>query len=146
NLLIIWTGGKIAWNKATKDFDWDCTTALPPTLAGAFKGEEPLYQDLRWAREEVQRSRKDPRFAMVLAKLSAAIRGRSLDEIFGDDVRERQRSRRVLEAGMTVLLLLTTIAGWLWWRESQAHSEAIRRSGNLDWLLGARAQDDQNDI
>jgi hypothetical protein len=35
NMLIVWTGGEVAWNKATKDFDWDRTNALPPTVAGA---------------------------------------------------------------------------------------------------------------
>lgn len=63
-------------------------------LAGVFKGDEPLYHDLRWAREEVHLSRKHPGFAIVLAKLSAAIRERSLDEIFGEDVREQRRTRR----------------------------------------------------
>jgi hypothetical protein len=107
NMLIIWTGGELVWNNARKDFDWDSTNSLPQTLAGVFKGDEPLYQDLRWAREEIQLSRKDSRFATVLAKLSAAIRGRSLDEIFGDDVREQRRSRTFLWAGITLLLLAT---------------------------------------
>jgi TIR domain len=82
NMLIVWTGGEVVWNKAKKDFDWNRTNALPPMLAGVFKGEEPLYENLCWAREDVQLSGKDPRFATALAKLSAAIRGRSLDEIF----------------------------------------------------------------
>jgi tetratricopeptide (TPR) repeat protein len=135
NMLIVWTGGEVAWNKATKDFDWDRTNALPPTVAGAFKGEEPLYQDLRWAREEVQLSRKDPRFATVLAKLSAAIRGRSLDEIFGDDVREQRRSRRLLQLGITVLLLATTFAGWRWWREVQQTKAAEYARDQGDGLI-----------
>jgi hypothetical protein len=75
NMLIVWTGGELVWHKAKKDFDWDRTSSLPTTLAGVFKGEEPLYHDLRWAREEVQLSRKHPGFATALAKLSAAIRG-----------------------------------------------------------------------
>jgi tetratricopeptide (TPR) repeat protein len=124
HMLIVWTGGEVAWNKAKKDFDWDRNTALPPTLAGVFKSEEPLYQDLRWAREEVQLSRKHPRFVTVLAKLSAAIRGRSLDEMFGDDVREQRRSRRFLKLGITILLLATAFAGWRWWGEMQARQEA----------------------
>src|SRR4029077_20413560 len=88
------------------------------------KGDEPLYQDLRWAREDVHLSRKHPAFATALAKLSAAIRGRSLDEIFGDDVREQRRTRRFLWAGITVLLLATIFAGWRWWGEVQARQEA----------------------
>jgi hypothetical protein len=51
------------WNKARKDFDWDHTTALPPALAGVFKGDEPLYCDLRWARKEVHLTRKHSGFA-----------------------------------------------------------------------------------
>jgi WD40 repeat protein len=120
NLLIVWTGGELVWNKARKDFDWDHTTSLPPMLAGVFKGEEPLFCDLRWARKEVHLSRKHPGFATALAKLSAALRGRSLDEIYGEDVREQRRTRRLLWAGITVLLLATIFAGWQWWGEVQA--------------------------
>jgi TIR domain len=87
NMIIVWTGGNLAWNTATKDFDWERTTALPKLLAGAFGGEEPLYQDLRWARNETHLSGRDPRFATAVASLSAAIRGRSLDEIFASDTR-----------------------------------------------------------
>jgi TIR domain len=40
NMLIVWTGGEVVWNKARKDFDWDRTNSLPPMLAGVFKGNE----------------------------------------------------------------------------------------------------------
>jgi hypothetical protein len=40
NLLIVWTGGEVTWKN---DFDWDRNTALPATLAGVFKGEEPNF-------------------------------------------------------------------------------------------------------
>jgi hypothetical protein len=74
-MLILWTGGDLVWDEARKDFAWDKTTALPALLAGKFKGEEPLYEDLRWAATKaVHRSRKHPQFASALAKLSAAIR------------------------------------------------------------------------
>jgi hypothetical protein len=65
-MLIVWTGGEVVWSRAQKDFDWSRTTSLPPMLAGVFKGEEPLYQDLRWARTEVELSRKHPKFAGAL--------------------------------------------------------------------------------
>src|SRR5580704_5134706 len=48
-MLIVWTGGDLVWDKARKDFAWDKTTSLPALLVGTFEGEEPLYQDLRWA-------------------------------------------------------------------------------------------------
>jgi len=123
-MLIVWTGGEIVWNRARKDFAWDKTTALPTLLAGAFDGEEPLYQDLRWAREEVHLSRKHPQFASALAKLSAAIRGKSLDEIFGEDLREQRRTLRFLWTGITILLLALLLAGWGFWGQFQARIEA----------------------
>jgi WD domain, G-beta repeat/TIR domain len=123
-MLIVWTGGDLVWDKARKDFAWDKTTALPNLLARTFEGEEPLYQDLRWAREEVHLSRKHPQFASALAKLSAAIRGQSLDEIFGEDVREQRRSLRFLWAGITILLLAILLASWGWRAEFQARNAA----------------------
>src|SRR5271166_2062404 len=123
-MLIVWTGGDVIWDKTRKDFAWDKTTALPALLVGTFGGEEPLYQDLRWAREEMQLSRKHPKFADTLAKLSAAIRGQSLDEIYGDDVREQRRRLRFLWTGITILLLALLLAGWGWWAEFQARNAA----------------------
>ena len=123
-MLIVWTGGNLAWNKVTRDFDWEQTTALAPLLTGAFDGDEPLYLDLRWARTEVDLSRKNPKFASALARLSAAIRERDLDEIFGEDVREQRRSLRFLRAGITILFLATLFAGWGWWAESLARHVA----------------------
>ena len=82
-----------------------------PLLTGAFDGDEPLYLDLRWARTEVDLSRKNPKFASALARLSAAIRERDLDEIFGEDVREQRRSLRFLWAGITILFARNTFRG-----------------------------------
>ena len=152
-ILIVWTGGELVWDKARRGFAWDKTTALAPSLAGAFEGEEPLYQDLRWARTEVDLSRKHPKFASALAKLSAAIRGRSLDEIFGDDIREQRRTHLILWAGITMLFLATLFAGWRWWGELQARQEAGRERNaavlelaDVDWQMGARARDEQKDV
>ena len=112
SILIVWTGGDLVWDDGNHEFDWDHTNALPRLLAGVFEGNEPLYLDLRWAREQVHFSRKHPSFAAGLAQLSAAIRDRNLDEIFGEDVREQRRTRNFLWAGMMVLLLATIFAGW----------------------------------
>ena len=144
--LIVWTGGDLVWDNDKKDFDWDQTTALPRMLAGAFDGEEPLYLDMRWARSEGDLSRKHPKFANALARLSAAISGRSLDEIFGDDVREQRRTLQLLWTGITLLVLATLFAGWRWWGEFQAGREAVRQLGNVDWLLGVRARDNQKNV
>jgi hypothetical protein len=49
--LIVLTDGEIASDVAAGDFGWTRTTALSPIFRGRFR-EEPLYVDLRWAREE----------------------------------------------------------------------------------------------
>src|SRR6202008_3136955 len=107
----------------TQDFDWCRTNALPELLAGAFDGHQPLYLDLRWARTEVQLTRKHPEFALSVARLSAAIRGRSLDQIFGDDVREQRRRLMFLALVFATLFLATAFAGWRWWGELRARHE-----------------------
>jgi hypothetical protein len=129
NLLIVWTGGEIVWNNARKDFDWDQTTSLPPVLAGVFKGETPLYHDLRWAREEVHLTRKHHAFATALAKLSAAIRGRSLDEIFGEDVREQRRTRRFLWSCYWRRSSRVGGGGWKSWPAKRPKMLGIRLTG-----------------
>jgi WD40 repeat protein len=147
-ILIVWTGGELVWDKLKKDFDWDQTNALPHLLTGVFGGEEPLYLDLRWARTEVQLSRKHPEFAYAVAKLSASIRGRSLDEVFGEDVREQRRSLRLLWAGIIVAIALAVVA---WQQRNHAIAETqtaerqrdralITQSRLLSYLSGQATQ------
>jgi hypothetical protein len=113
--LIVWTGGDLVWDNDKKDFDWDRTTALPRMLVGAYEGDEPLYLDMRWARSEEDLSRKHPKFANALARLSAPIRGRDLDELVGDDVREQRRILNYLWIGIAGLSLAILIAGLALW-------------------------------
>ena len=106
-------------------------------LVGALDGEEPLYLDLRWARTEADLSHRHPQFARAVARLSAAIRGRNLDEIFGDDVREQRRTRRFLWIGIGIMLLATVFAGWRWWGEflPKMQRRSKRESRRADVLL-----------
>lgn len=127
NMLIVWTGGDLVWETTLQEFDWRRTTALPQVLTAVFAGNMPLYRDLRWARREMHLSSSHPEFASAVAQLSAAIRGRSLDEIFGDDVRERRRTLRLTWAATTILLLATLLAGWQW--RSAVAAEQKTRDG-----------------
>jgi len=92
-VLILLLDGEIAWSEAAADFDPDRTTALPPALHGAFAAE-PLWLDLRWTGGGPV-SRRDPRLLDAVARLSAVLRGVSLDEIAGEDLRQHKRTRRV---------------------------------------------------
>jgi WD domain, G-beta repeat len=123
-MLIVWTGGDLIWDKARKDFAWDKTTALPSLLARTFEGEEPLYQDLRWAKRK----------SIFLANIHSLLahwqsfrplsEGKAPTKKFGEDVREQRRSLRFLWAGITILLLAILLASWGWRAEFQARNAA----------------------
>jgi hypothetical protein len=89
NILIALTGGHVAWDEKAGDFDWATTDALPQTLAGKFKAE-PLWVDLTWVHSAQHLSARDPRFQQAIARLAAPLHGKSLDEIAGEEVRQRE--------------------------------------------------------
>jgi len=108
NILIVLTEGTIVWGDAG-DFDWSRTDAMPPALAGAFKSE-PLWVDLTWARKAEQLSERDPRFQQAVAMLAAPLHGKSLDEIAGEEVRQHRKTRRLVQAVVSVVVLLAAAA------------------------------------
>ena len=63
------TGGEWAWDAAAGDFTED-STAVPDALRGVFV-EEPLYLDLRWARDDLHLSLRHARFRDAIAQLAA---------------------------------------------------------------------------
>jgi hypothetical protein len=73
-LLIVLTAGTITWDQASGDFAWRSTDALPSELSGWFR-EEPLWVDLRWAREASRLSPRNPRLQDAVATLAAPLRG-----------------------------------------------------------------------
>ncbi len=108
-ILIVLTAGEIEWVDEVHDFDWERSTALHPALHGAF-GDEPLYLDLRWARSDPELTLRHGRFRQAVAELAAPIHGRKLEELEGDDVRERRKLQRATGAGVLVLVLLLVVA------------------------------------
>lgn len=121
-ILIVLTEGEIHWDEAASDFDWKRTDALPGVLRGSFKAE-PLYLDLRWTRLAENFSARDPRFVDAVARISAILRGMSLDEIAGEDVRQHRRTRRIAAAAVAsiVAFALAAAAGGVYaWRQQVA--------------------------
>ncbi|MGX9884490.1 TIR domain-containing protein [Streptomyces sp. NPDC002276] len=111
-LLIGWTDGTLVWDSDRASFDWSRTDALPhEELARAFGGE-PRWVDLRWLRSPEQAS-SDPRLIECMAEFVAPLTGRSKDELIGDHVRQRRRTRHWVQATLTLLttLLLLAVAG-----------------------------------
>ena len=89
-ILIVMTEGEIQWGDDGADFNWEETTALPRSvLAGVF-ASEPLWIDLRWAREEkqVKLDHSNERFMHAVAQLSSPIRDLDVEELVGADFKE----------------------------------------------------------
>jgi WD40 repeat protein len=145
-LLVVVTDGEAVWDDAAGDFDWDRTTALPRSLAGAFD-EEPRYIDLRWARTEEHLSLAHPRFREAVADLAAPMHRRAKDELVGEDVRQHKRTvwlARSAIASLTVLTLLAAGAAVLYaGQRNFARSETVRARRQTDLatsrLLAAEA-------
>jgi WD40 repeat protein len=104
-LLIVLTAGTIVWDRANGDFEWRSTDALPRRLSGWFR-EEPLWVDLRWAREASRLSHRDPRLQDNVATLAAPIRGIPKDDLVGRDIVLHRRTVRLTQAALALLILL----------------------------------------
>lgn len=107
-LLIAKTDGEISWDSTTNDFDWEKTTALPRSLAGAFKAE-PNYVDFSTWQSEVRIS-EDPAFREAIARLAAPIHGKSMEDLFGEDLDQHRRTKRIVRVGVSMLAALLIVA------------------------------------
>jgi hypothetical protein len=109
-LLIALTGGRLVWDDSAADFDPARTDAVPPAIYGSFT-EEPLWADVRWAREKTQLTLRDPRFRERVAELAAPLHGVDKGELIGEDVRLHRRAVRLARAvGVALIILFTTAA------------------------------------
>jgi WD40 repeat protein len=108
-VLVVLTDGQLVWDEAVGDFDPDRTNAIPPGLRGWFAAE-PLWVDLRWARNEQHVSLRNPGFRDAVADLAAPLRGLPKDELVGEDIRQHRRVRRLARGAVALLALLAVLA------------------------------------
>jgi WD40 repeat protein len=106
-MLIALTDGELSWDDERGDFD--DAAPIPASLRGWFGGE-PLWTDLRWARELPDVSLRNPRFRDAAADLAAPLQGMPKDELIGEDIRQHKRTRRLARAAVVTLLVLTAAA------------------------------------
>ncbi|NEJ03106.1 toll/interleukin-1 receptor domain-containing protein [Rhizobium ruizarguesonis] len=135
NFLIILTDGTISWDGVAKTLDLKGTTAIPADLGNAFP-EEPLYNDLRWARSLDHLSLRHSQFRAAVLDVAATLLGRPKDELDGDDVRQHRRNQRIAvfaSCALAVLFLAASVAAYLATEQSKlatsralgARSEAV---------------------
>ena len=110
-ILFILTDGEIVWDAAAGDFDWTRTTAIPRIFRGRFK-EEPLYVDVRWARDNPAAAVRDSRFRDAVLDVAAPIRNVPKDQLDGDDVRQLRRTRLLARAGVLTITVVAAVAVW----------------------------------
>ena len=111
-VLIVLTGGELVWDDEAATFGAD-STALAPEVAARF-ANEPLWLDLRWAKELPDTpSLRHPRFKSEMARLASPIRGLPPDEIESEDLRLHRTARRLARgavAGLVTLAIVASIA------------------------------------
>jgi len=144
-LLIVLTNGELLWDPSVGDFDRVRTTALPPSLFGAFTAE-PLWVDMRWALGQDRLSLRHSRFRDTIATLAAPMHGRDKDELESEDVRQHRRLTRLRRGGVVGLAMLTAVAVVLATVALRQRSIAVQQSRvalsrGLAALTDVQAQD-----
>lgn len=133
HVLVALTGGSLKWDHSSASFTPEHTTALPANLLRAFP-EEPLFLDLRWARNgDAPLRLREPRFHEAVLQLAATLHNRPKDELDGEDIRN-QRHTRVLAASGVIAILLASLFAFLQTRAS--HEESLQ---NLAARLAANS-------
>jgi WD40 repeat protein len=110
HVLIVLTGGTLKWDHSSASFTSEHTNALPASLLRSFP-EEPLFLDLRWARDPAAPLRlRAPRFHEGVLQLSATLHNRPKDELDGADIRNQRHTRWIAASGILAILLASLFA------------------------------------
>jgi hypothetical protein len=96
-LLIVLTGGELAWHRSGGGLDDANASALPLEHHARF-ATEPLWVDLRWARSADAVGSRDARLRPALLDLAAPIRDLPKDQLDGEDVHQQRRTRQIAAA------------------------------------------------
>ena len=125
-LLILLTDGELAWDNDGDDFDWGKTTSVPENLRGRFT-DEPLYVDLRWARNADNLSLRHSLFRGAILDIAAPLRGKPKEDLDGEDVRQHRKNRAwAWSASVALAALAVTAISFAFYASSQ-RTEALHQ-------------------
>src|SRR5215831_1683432 len=129
-ILIVLTSGTLTWDNNISNFDWDKTTAFPRlSETESVFSQEPLYVDLKWAKNEDQLTLQHPKFRAAVASLSATLRALPLDEIEGEDVRQHRKTIRVVRYVIAALsMMIALLFGAFIFARSQRDEAVLQRN------------------
>ena len=125
-MLIALTRGVIAWDAASRDFNWATTTALPDGLRGRFQ-DQPLYVDLTWVDKHEQLSLRHAGFRSAILDLAAPLHGRPKDDLDSDDLRQHRRTLRLAWSSIVLLAALSVSLGFATFYANRQRTEATRQ-------------------
>jgi WD40 repeat protein len=137
HILLVLTGGTLQWDGSTASFTSDPSNALPPGLRHAFP-EEPLFLDLRWARDEAAHLRlREPRFHEAVLQLASTLHNRPKDELDGADIRMQRETRWFAGSAIIALVLIALFAliQTRGKRSESSHNLAVRLASTSSKLL-----------
>jgi hypothetical protein len=80
HLLLLLTGGDLAWDDRQGDFDWSRSTAVPEILGGRF-AQEPLFVDFRNLHDPSLQVLRSPEFRDAIATVAATLHGKGKSEL-----------------------------------------------------------------
>lgn len=110
-ILLVLIDGQAHWDGARREFEPSSTTAVPPSLYGAFDAE-PLFVDLRWASAS-DLDLRNARFFEAMAGLAAPLHAVPKDELVGEELRVRRRQRRLTHFTFASLILALLVVSTL---------------------------------
>ena len=103
-LLVVGTTPGLEWDRQKQD--WAADAPVPPALRGAFR-EEPLWVDL--STEQLDDGK--PKIPVnKVAAVAAPLRGKHLNELVGEHLRQHRRAMHLAEAAVAVMAVLTALA------------------------------------
>jgi WD40 repeat protein len=109
-MLVVLTGGTIAWDRSAGCCDWGNTSALPSCLREVLR-DEPRYVNLCSAKVGDTCSLDDEGFRDAIADLAAPLHGKPKQAMIGEDLRQHKKTIRVARAAAAVMLLLAVGLG-----------------------------------
>lgn len=127
NLIIIYIDDEIVFDLNEKIINWDYTNALPRLLQHHI-ASIPLYIDLRWAETDADLDLNNIRYKEIINSITARFRGKTPNEMNGEEVLIYRRNKRLRNIAIVLLTLLTLIAsGTAWYAFEQRNSARQER-------------------
>jgi WD40 repeat protein len=110
HVLLVLTGGTLKWDHSVGSFTPEHSNALPAGLLHSFP-EEPLFLDVRWARDSATHlGLHEPRFHEAVLQLACTLHNRPKDELDGADIRSRRHARWLAATTLIAILLIALFA------------------------------------